>query len=204
MKHGKIILAAAFVAVAMNLSFAGSAILGVPKGWTVTGADSDKVAIGIDPAESSDGHPGVFIENKDNTPGKVVALTQTIDAVPWQGKMVEFSVMTKRTNESVTGEIWLRGTNGIGGTSNYNSVAGEDIKTAEWKQTDLRMIVPKEITRLEIGVGLRDQGRVWLRDVKVRMLSTPSKDEQAKKRQITELVPLALPAKELTNLNFSE
>ena len=204
MKRGKIVLAAAFVAVAMNLSFAGSAILGVPKGWTATGTDSDKVAIGIDPAESSDGHPAAFIENKDGTPGKVVALTQTIDALPWQGKMVELSVMTRRANESATGEIWLRGTNGIGSTSNYNAVHGEDIKTVEWKQTDMKMIVPKEITRLEIGFGLRDQGKVWVRDVKVRMLPIPSKEEQDKKRQMSEFVPLALPAKELTNLNFSE
>ncbi len=203
LKQAKFILAAVVIAGAMNLSFAEGMQSGVPSGWISSGALGDHFDIGIDPGESTRGHPAVFIASKDAAKGKFAAISQTIDVTAWQGKTVRFSMMAKVQEQGNYGEVFLRGTAGMS-ERDYSSVSSTNIQGVEWKEIALNMIIPKQLTQLEFGVGLRQQGKMWVRDMKLTPLDTPPRTERPKHDNIIELMPLRMPSAAPVNLDFSE
>ncbi|WP_394780118.1 hypothetical protein [Undibacterium sp.] len=207
MKHGKILLAALAIAVAMNLSFAGAAQTGVPKGWVASFRTAVQADTGFDPSEKSEGHTSVYLEGKDGSEGEFVALTQTVDAKPWQGKMVEFSLEGKSLDGAAYAQVWLRGTNGNeikAGSARYNSVGADWIKSKDWKKSKIGMVIPKEITQLELGVGIRGKGKIWISNVQFHVVPEMLQKEIEDKRPIASLVPMAPPAAAIVNLGLVE
>jgi hypothetical protein len=203
LKQGKYILAAIAIAGALNLSFAEDMKSGVPAGWVSSGALGDHFDIGIDPGESTRGHPALFIASKDAAKGKFAAMSQTIDVTAWQGKAVRFSMMAKVQEQGNYGEVFLRGTAGMSG-NDYSSVHSTNIQGVEWKEIALNMVIPKQITQLEFGIGLRQQGKMWVRDMKLVQLEAPPKTERPKHNNIIDLMPLRVPSAAPANLDFSE
>jgi hypothetical protein len=201
-KQGKFILAAVMIAGAMNVSFAEDMKSGVPNGWVSSGALGDHFDIGIDPGESTRGHAALYIASKDAAKGKFAAMSQTIDVSAWQGKTVRFSVMAKVQEDANYGEVFLRGTSGM--SERYNSVMSSNVKGVEWKEMSLVMIIPPALTQLEFGVGLRNQGKLWVRDIKLTQTDTPRKVVQPVHDNIIERMPMRLPSAAPVNLDFAE
>jgi hypothetical protein len=202
LKQGKYILAAAMIAGAMNLSFAENMIPGVPGGWQAFGALGEHFDIGIDPGESVNGQHAIFIASKGAAQDKFAAISQTIDVTAWQGKTARFTVMAKTQEPANYGEVFLRGTTGQ--SKSYNAVSTTNIKGVEWKEVVLMMDIPKQITQLEFGVGLRQQGKIWVRDVKIAPVVTPPKTEHARHNSIAEQLPMREPSAAPLNLDFSQ
>lgn len=202
LKQFKFILVAVAIAGAMNLSFADDMKPGVPNGWTASGAVGELFEIGIDPGESAGAHAAVYIASKGPVKDKFAAISQSIDVSAWQGKTVKLSMMGRLQEPSTHGEVWLRGTSGM--SQSYNSVMSTNIKGVKWEEVTLSMIIPKEITQLEFGAGLRHQGKIWLRDVKITTMATPPKALRAKPNAIAEQLPLREPSAAPANLDFSE
>ncbi len=207
MKHGKILVAALAVAVAMNLSFAGAAQTGVPKGWTASFKTSAQAETGFDPAEKSEGHPSVYLEGKDAAEGEFVALTQTVDARPWQGQMVELSLAGKSLDGAAYAQMWLRGTDGGDvkpGAVRYKSVGADWIRSKDWKKSKVSMIIPKEVTQLELGAGIRGKGKIWISNVQFRVIPALLQKEVEDMRPVTNLVPMAPVVTSFVNLGMAE
>ncbi|MFZ6648742.1 hypothetical protein ACO0LO_23670 [Undibacterium sp. TJN25] len=207
MKHGKILAAALAVAVAMNLSFAGAAQTGVPKGWTASFKTAAQAETGFDPAEKSEGHASVYLEGKDAAEGEFVALTQTVDARPWQGQMVEFSLTGKSLDGTAYAQMWIRGTDGgdvKAGAVRYKSVGVDWIRSRDWKKSKISMIIPKEVTHLELGAGIRGKGKIWIRDIQFRVIPALQQKEVEDRRPVTDLVPMAPLAASIVNLGMAE
>ncbi|MDY7539819.1 hypothetical protein QN372_01390 [Undibacterium sp. RTI2.1] len=204
MKYGKTILAAALIAAAMNLSFAGDVQLGIPKAWNVNAGYQDHYLVGIDPSESSKDKKALVIESKDNAEDKFVALTQTIDAAPWQGKRVQFLIEYKVSEGTSNAEIFMHANEGSDTDKGNSSTTSTDLKAKDWKTEKIVMIIGKTLTQLQIGAGIKGQGKLWIRDVKLQEAIQPSKEEQEKKRRLDQLVHMGTMSQSATNLNFSE
>jgi hypothetical protein len=202
LKQFKFILVAVAIAGAMNLSFADDLRPGVPIGWTGSGALGEHFEIGIDPGESSEGHAAVYIAGKGVAKGKFAAMSQSIDVRAWQGKSAKFSMMAKVQEPGTHSEIWLRGTAGMAG--NYNAISSTNIKSVKWEEASITMIIPKEITQLEFGVGLHQQGKLWVRDVTITPVATPPQAPRPKHEAIAEHIPLREPSAAPANLQFAE
>jgi hypothetical protein len=202
LKQSKFMLAAVVIAGVMNLSFADNVQPGVPAGWTVSGAYGQHFDIGIDPAESSEGQRALFIASKGAAVGKFASISQSIDVSAWQGKTVKFSMMAKVQEARNYGEIWLRGTTGM--QTQYRSTSTTNIKGVEWKEIKLTMLIPKEITQLEFGVGLRQEGKMWVRNMKLEALATVPKVERTKHDAIADEVPMHPAGSGMSNLDFAQ
>ncbi len=175
---------------------------GVPRGWLASGALGEHFDIGIDPGESAEGHPAVYIAGKGVAKGKFAAMSQSIDVRAWQGKSVKFSMMAKVQEPSTLSEVWLRGTAGMAGS--YNAVTSTNIKSVKWDEVSITMVIPKEITQLEFGIGLHQQGKLWVRDVKITPVATPPKAPRRQHENIAAHIPLREPGAAPLNLDFSE
>ncbi len=197
MKHANTMLAALAVAVAMNWSYAGASSPGVPHGWVASGTQGGAYVTGFDPAEAGANGASVYIEGKDKDDQHYGALTQVIDARPWQGKRVRFSAMTRAIDGASPGEFWLRGSDG---TPAYNAIASNRIASKEWEENSVVMMVGEKITVLELGVGLRHQGKIWIRDARLELAPETA---AVPHRPIAKDVPLAAPLDAPLNLSLA-
>lgn len=204
MKHWKILVAACAIALAVNVSFAGAIKLGAPPGWQLWGPEGDKYEIGIDPAEGTPEHPVLIIASKTEPTDDVFAIFQQIDSSPYQGKVVEFSMMARAVGAKEN-RIWLK-----------HILDGElqmhEIKRVPdgrgWEQIVLRLYVPRkpalEFHNLfQIGIGLGSPGKIWIKDVKLsEALVRPEPVSNSKYPGMRLGVPVAGGA--ARNLNFTE
>ncbi|MES3022880.1 MAG: hypothetical protein V4857_15005 [Pseudomonadota bacterium] len=200
--QGKFVLAAIVIAGAMNLSFADNMQPGVPAGWTASGAYGEQFDIGIDPGESADGQRALYIASKGAGTDKYAALSQSIDVTAWQGKTVVFSMMARVHDTSNYGELWMRGTTGM--QKNHTSTMTTNIKGTEWKEHKLTMLIPPQITQLEFGIGLRQQGKMWVRNLKLEAVAVVPKAQQTKHDAIADEVPMHAAGAGMSNLDFAQ
>ncbi len=168
MKHLKIILVTAIVAVALNTSFADPIRIGNPAGWTVWGpTDNDKYEIGIDTDEGSKEHPALYIASKSQLTDEVAAITQTIDGTDYQGQVIEFSLMARATG-AAKNKIWLRHMRSGGDLEMKVQVIPDG---RGWEKITLKSYLPQSTdayrNQFEIGIALASQGKIWVRDLKL-------------------------------------
>ena len=161
MKQWKFLIAAIAVVAAINVSFAGGIVEGVPKGWVAHGVNAERYQIGLDPEQGNAEHPAYFIVAKDGAQDTdIAAISQSFSPAPYSKKKMRFSAWFKFMGNARDQEIWIRGVNKGGRWSSSNTISN----VAEWKKVFVDLQVVEQITELEIGVAVRGKSKVWFKD----------------------------------------
>ncbi|MBI3283457.1 MAG: hypothetical protein HYZ65_01200 [Burkholderiales bacterium] len=201
MKHWKIVVGAAAIALAVNASFAGAIKPGAPQGWTLRGPEGDKYEIGIDTSEGTAERPVLVMASKTQPTEEVLAITQDIDGTEWQGQIIELSMMAKAVGAKKN-KVWIRHTRAVG----FTWTEAKSIPDGEgWQEIRLRSYYPENPdphydNHFDIGVALGSPGKIWIRDVKLAKIAPPSKEDRLKLPGFRS----GLPAYPPRNLNFTE
>ena len=212
MKHWKAIVGAVVIAAVMNVSFADAQRIGVPRGWVASGAIGDGYEVGLDPAEGTGGRSALFIRKTGwaasgatssanegtSTGAKIAAVSQTIDATPWRGKQVTFSLWARTAGDSALGEFWARASytgSVLTSSSSYGAIIG-------WKEIKARVNIPANSEKLDFGVLLTGGGQVWVRDLKLEFDSSDS--PLGRQETLTKSVPIGAPTPAPVNLDLLE
>ncbi len=199
MKYSKIILIALLTAIGMNFSLAQGMTPGVPAGWTFNDVAQEKYQIGVDTTIGSKEHPVLYIGAKQANENDFASLTQVIESDAFSGKVVGLTVSAKFIGDSKNSEFWIR----CHKSEKWNAIAssfGKEIQ--DWSNVSVNMKLPVDGCQLEIGIGVRGQGQLWIRDIH---FNTATVDQKTLERKpLAERVKLAEPQAEFKNLNFSE
>lgn len=205
MKHLKVLIAATAVALALNATFAGAVTAGIPKGWTGQGKIAERYETGIDPTQGTADHPAFFMAAKaDASEEDFAAITQVIDASPYRGKALNFKVKIRYIGESSVCEAWIRTTSGsVPHLSTGIYGTGYASKNGDWQDMIVSVaMVPENANTIELGVGLRAQGRVWIRDIVLDQAALPV--SKRPRMEMAKSIPLSVTNAVPLNLNFSE
>lgn len=200
MKHWKIVVSAAAIALAVNASFAGAIKPGAPQGWTLWGPEGDKYEIGIDTSEGTAEHPVLVMASKTQPTEELLAISQDIDGTEWQGQVIEFSMMAKAVGAKKN-VVWLRNKRGAILWSEEKSIPDG----AGWQELKLRSYFPKNPdmhydNHFDIGIALGSPGKIWVRDVKLEKIALPPKESRIYVPGFRSGVPAYPPR----NLSFTE
>lgn len=199
MKHWKVLIAAAAIAFAVNVSFAGAIKSGIPKGWIGGGAIAERYEVGIDPAEGADNHPALFIAAKNNaTKEDFAAITQVIDATAYRGQTMSFSMKVKNFGEHNDYEMWVRT---IGEDGSLGDYVSRGAKSDDWQVLKINLIITKKMSKLVFGVGLRSQGKIWVRDLQFEKAILKPEEHR---ENMASLIPVGDMKDRPLNFNFTE
>ncbi|PXX35324.1 hypothetical protein [Undibacterium pigrum] len=201
MKHWKILIAAPLVAFAVNFSFAGAVNSGVPKGWTANGALTSHYESGLDASQGSKEQPAFFMAAKEAvTNDDFAAITQLVDATAYRGKIMHFTASARHMGELGGYEFWIRTIDDKGGISISSSWAR---KSDNWEAVRVRLLVPANATKLELGIGLRDKGKLLVKSITFNeaQANNPATEN---KPSVANKITMGPAATTIQNLNFSE
>ncbi len=199
MKHWKILIAAPLVAFAVNYSYAGAVKNGIPKGWTGSGAIATHYESGIDESQGSKEHPAFFIAAKDAKADDFAAITQVVDASAYRGKIMVLTASARHTGESGRYELWIRTIYDKGGVG-ITSSSGAKIDA--WETVKVRVPVSANAQKLELGIGIRKQGKLLVKDLSFTEASASDAIEERK--PIANDINIGQASGAIKNLNFSE
>lgn len=201
MKHWKILIAAPLVAFAVNFSVAGAVNSGVPKGWTANGALATHYESGLDASQGSKEQPAFFMAAKEGiTNDDFAAITQLVDATAYRGKTMHFTASARHMGELGGYEFWIRAIDDKGGISLSSSWAR---KSDAWEAIRVRLLVPANATKLELGVALKDKGKLFVKGMNFSDVQVSSPAPESKPH-IANKITMGPVATTIQNLNFSE
>lgn len=200
MKHWKILIAAPLVAFAVNYSYAGAVKNGIPKGWTGSGAIATHYESGIDESQGSKEHPAFFIAAKDAKADDFAAITQVADATAYRGKTMSFTALVLHMGEYGGYEFWIRTVDDKGGVSISSTWAR---KSDTWEAIRAKLTVPANATKLELGVSLKDNGKLFVKGMAFNDMQTKTPIPESKDYVANKITMGAVTAP-LQNLNFSD
>lgn len=201
MKHWKILIAAPLVAFAVNFSFAGAVNSGVPKGWTANGALATHYESGLDTSQGSKEQPAFFMAAKEGMANDdFAAITQVVDAAAYRGKTMHFTASARHMGELGGYEFWIRTIDDKGGISISSSWAR---KSDTWEAIRVKLLVPANATKLELGVSLKDKGKLFVKGMTFSD-SQASLPVPESKPSVASKITMGPIAKTIQNLNFSE
>lgn len=201
MKHWKILIAAPVVAFAVNFSFAGAVNSGVPKGWTANGALTSHYESGLDTSKGSKEQPAFFMAAKEGIANDdFAAITQVVDATAYRGKIMSFTALAMHLGEYGGYEFWIRTIDDKGGVSISSTWAR---KSETWETIGVRSLVPVNAVKLELGVALKDKGKLFVKGMNLSdaKASTPAPES---KPYVAHKITMGPGTAAIQNLNFSE
>lgn len=200
MKHWKIVIAALMVAFAVNFSFAGPVKNGIPKGWVGNGAITTHYETGLDESQGSAEQPAFFVAAKqDAVTDDFAAITQVIDASAYRGKIMFFTASALHIGDLGGYEFWIRTTDEKGGTSIASSWAR---KSDTWEAVRVRLMVPANAQKVELGVGIRDKGKLLVKGMTFNEAQPSVFVPESK--PIANKITMGPVTGTIQNLNFSE
>ncbi|MBI3731490.1 MAG: hypothetical protein HY254_24595 [Burkholderiales bacterium] len=199
MKHWKILIAAPLVAFAVNYSFAGAVKTGIPKGWVGNGAIATHYESGLDESQGTKEQPAFFIAAKDTAADDFAAITQVVDASAYRGKVMMFTASALHVGDLGGYEFWIRTTDEKGNTSIASSWAR---KSSDWEAVRVRLSVNANAQKIELGVGVRDKGKLFIKGLSFTEAQTSNPIPESK--PIANKISMGSATTTMQNLNFSE
>lgn len=152
-----------------NPGFEDAGAAGILSGWTAVVHAGDSYRIGQDQSQVFSGKGSLVIENTGEPEwGGVV---QKFRAESLAGQEVELSAQLKMQGVTAPGFYMMMKITQMGRELKTVRVHDQLIGDAGWKTVNLRAMLPKETTHLEVVLTLEGDGRVWVDDVRVDPLA---------------------------------
>ena len=200
MKHWKIVVAAPMVAFVVNFSFAGVVKPGIPKGWMGSGAIATLYETGIDEGKGTPEQPAFFISSKGAGKEDFGAISQMLDATAYRGKTMSLKASVLHTGEKAGYEIWIR----VIESKTKSSISSSWGTRSSWEDLSVKLSVPASAEKLEIGLGVRGQGKLLAKGLKLEEAAPPKPVVVPQVKQLAFSISEDVEATNLRNLNFSE
>ena len=187
MKHWKTLLAANIVAIVVNASFAESINTPLPAGWIAGGSLGKHFTTSFTKEETLSVLSAMFGQvesgkDKDTvftitakssaTEADVGVLTQVIDVTAFRNQTYSLAFFFKQEGEIANKDVWFRFFDERGQIvlTQLDLPISFDDKNAkdEWLNVAQQFRVPNNANRMEIGMGMRGQGKFQLRNLTLR------------------------------------
>lgn len=151
-----------------NTGFEEVSTAGRLPGWTAVVHAGDSYRIELDRNETFRGKHSLVIENTGEPEwGGVV---QLIRAEGLAGQEVELSAHLKTQGVTYPGFYMMLKIMQMGSELKIVQTHEKFIGDKDWEAVNLRTVLPKETTHLEIVLTLAGDGRVWVDDVRIEPL----------------------------------
>ncbi|MCX6352148.1 MAG: hypothetical protein NTX03_09835 [Bacteroidetes bacterium] len=141
-----------------------------PKGWFLDKEDLT-YKLGIDDAKAHSGDGAAFIVGTNADKSDWNSLSQIIRVNDFAGKRIRLSGWMKSENLSDYASLWMR-------VDDYKSRVNTDVfnnrvmtGSNDWKQYEITLDVPENANTISFGMLLHRNGKAWLDDLKIEVVS---------------------------------
>lgn len=132
-------------------------------GWSISGGARRAYAVHLDPTALRDGHPTVRLAPTGDTGGNYGTWARGLDASPYLGKRVRFTIYTKTQGTTQRADFWARvqaadspgDGDGLGGHWTYLP------PSSDWTRQEIVLDVDRGGSYLNYGVGIAGPGVLW-------------------------------------------
>jgi hypothetical protein len=145
----------------------------VPKDWLLRGSNARSYELRTDLTVALNGHASATLmsHDKDVHPNLSGSAMQALQAAPYLGLRVEYSVATRTDRWGTSGEVWMYATDPAGAILVYQTVLirPEPVRgvRGEWHRHRIIMDVPTHADVLAFGFSVRGMGKLWADDVQL-------------------------------------
>ncbi len=191
-----------------NLCFAGEIKLldSIPRGWQTLPTKDPDVEIGIDTLIKHGGKASAFLYRAESDDAGTAGLAQYIEATPYLGKRVRWSVYAKSKDiQRATFFMRVDGKETSLTFANANKNPVEE--TSDWRVYQVTLDVPEESVKIVFGTVLVNRGMLWIDDCTLEIVdkTVPSDDILTEQQKTVKFSPKPyLPNKTVMNLGFEE
>jgi hypothetical protein len=143
---------------------------GDPQGWfSFQHAGPPSYQFTVDAAERNSGERSLRIDNTG--PEIYGAIAQGIDARPWRGRVAQLSASVKTRDADDGGAVLTLLALQSGAPLAQNFMPDAPIKgTNGWKRYTIKLVLPQNTDKVEVGLMLRGRGTAWLDDVELEIV----------------------------------
>jgi len=144
----------------------------LPKGWQLTGSNTEDYEYGLDQTVFDRGHASAFIQSLPEAKG-FTSLAQWIKAGAFAGRRVRLTGVLKVRGVEDWAGTWLRVDDAAGQTLAFDNTQAPNRRlagTGSWQRVDIVYDVPADGDVLCFGVILSGRGRVWVDRMKLEIV----------------------------------
>ena len=178
----------------------------IPKGWRTPPNKDPDVEIGTDTLIKHSGKASAFIYRSPSGSGGTGGLAQVIEAVPYLGKRVRWSVYAK--SKDVQRAIFYMRVDGKETSLVFaNTINNPVEETTDWAVYQITLDVPDEAVSIVFGSLLVNRGTLWIDDCKLEVVdkTVPSDNTLTEQQKTVKFATKNyLPNKIAINLGFEE
>ena len=140
-----------------------------PAGWLVPPA----VRQGGYRVHVVDDHPhggkrAVLVEGAANQPNMFGNIMQRIDATPYRGKKIRLRAAVRAQGRA---QLWVRVDEKDGALGFFDNMQDRPITSGDWREYTIEGDVDKDAAVLNFGMMLIGEGKAWLDDVKLEVVT---------------------------------
>ena len=140
----------------------------IPKGWFPAGSNPSEYEMGIDNTTFQNGHSCAYIKSKAPKENEFGTLMQTISAENYLDKRLQLSGYIKSEDIKGWSGMWMRIDGENNQKSEFDNMQGRAIKgTTDWKKYEIVLDVPSSSKKINYGVLLTGEGKVWFDNFKM-------------------------------------
>ncbi len=132
-------------------------------GWSLSGGGREAYRVHLDPLTKRDGKATAKLSPATDAGGKYGTWARGVDATPYVGKRVRFSVFTKTTGTTERADFWAR-VQAADSPSDGSGLAGRWIRLpadSDWTRREVVLDVDSGAAQLQYGVGIAGPGGLW-------------------------------------------